>query len=134
MNNRQKLGYVFLGVAVLVVIGLGLSLGCAKKITDGIIVTQGQRSVLPYNSYMQEVSGEWRGYLTASESLRWLKDNGCEVQESSDGIGYIITRDSYDSLDLYIEVMSTSGTRVGNVALTLDEKGDLRVKVFTPDE
>ena len=57
-----------------------------------------QRTPPPYNSYERDVEGKWEGYLTASESLRWLRDNGCEVQKNSDGIGYTITRDTYDHI------------------------------------
>ena len=170
MNNRQKLGYMVLGASFLIVIGVGLFLGCAKKeqperIFTGIdwrqAVDEGEegnesrvvsdesrelrikrqpvrRPVPRYSSYMKDVKGNWKGYLTASESLRWLKDNGCEVQKNSDGIGYTITRDNYNPITgvrdgLHVRVTSTGLLVVGDVALTLDNKGDLRVKVLTAD-
>ena len=74
------------------------------------------------------------GYMTASESERWLINNHYQVQKKADGDGYIITRNYYDPSTQHRDesryVIGGRGT-VGleNVTMTIDDKGHLRVKV-----
>lgn len=74
-----------------------------------------------------------KGYMTASESKRWLSNNGYQAQKKADG-GYIIERDYYDPStrrrDTSSYELGGRGTvEFGNVTMTIDDEGALRVKV-----
>lgn len=74
------------------------------------------------------------GYMTASESERWLSNSHYQVQKKADGDGYIITRNYYDPSTQHREksrhvISGRSTVASGTVTMTIDNKGNLRVKV-----
>ncbi len=76
-----------------------------------------------------------KDFLSPAESRRWLQNNHYQVEKKADGSGYIITRDYYDasteSRDNSRYDLGNSGLLVlGNVALTTDKNGELRVAIY----
>ena len=72
--------------------------------------------------------------MTAAEARIWLEKNHYQVQKRADGNGYIITRNYHDpstgSHDKSLYILADRATLgIGNVLMTIDDKGILRVKV-----
>lgn len=66
-----------------------------------------------------------KGALSPAESRRWLQNNRYQVEKKADSSGYIITTPGNRSIHL-----GNSGRlESGNVALTTDKNGEIRVKI-----
>ena len=139
MNFRQKLICTTYGALIAFIVCLAMNLFLISLGCDG---QQQQPNPKPVQTKEDDLAkkldeiGKERleGYMTASESERWLSNNHYQVQKKADGNGYIITRNYYDPST------GSSDTRryglgdraliaVGNFSMTTDDKGDLRVKV-----
>ncbi len=66
------------------------------------------------------------GYMTPAESKRWLENNHYQVQKQANGNGYIITRSSDNSRFV---ISNGSTVEVRKVLMTIDQSGEIRVKV-----
>ena len=84
------------------------------------------------------------GYMSDSESLTWLKNNGYHVKKRADGYGYIITRNHqgptagshdkfYGEIKGHFTFTTDDNVTIGNdtydVTMIIDGHGHLRVKV-----
>ena len=146
MNFRQKLICTTYGALIAFIVCLAMNLFLISLGCDG---QQQQPKPKPvqtkeddlakiqddYQKKLDEIEKErLEGYMTASESERWLSNNHYQVQKKADGNGYIITRNYYDpstrsSDTSRYELADRAMIVLGNFFMTIDDKGDLRVKV-----